>query len=337
MANRIKVASDISDFFGEYLSSRGCTQATVNSYLSTFSLWIEFLQKEKGLKPESVDYKVINHQNVIEFINWLRSKRGNGDSTCIVRLAAFKSLSHYLLPKHPDQFEEYSRISDLKIKNLHKKDPIYLKQDAIALIKEQIDTSDKLGYRDFGIIAVLYMTGVRVSELINIRISDISLSPPPTLRVKGKGGRERTIAINENLKKFLLRYIKKMGGHDDRGFLFVNKKGNPLSRYDVSYIIKKYSDLARKENPALIPEGIGPHTFRHTFAMTLLNSGVDLNTIRLLLGHSSVQTTEIYARIDGTEKREAIKKVGTEFGSSSQRQEWKDNETMAWLMSLSKK
>ena len=176
----------------------------------------------------------------------------------------------------------------------------------------------------------------RVQEIADIKIVHIRFSAPATIRITGKGDKTRVVPLLSRTEDILKQYIKDFkidaGGND--AYLFQNRNGQHLSRFGISYILTKYADKARKVHPELIPERLSPHCIRHSKAMHLLQANVNLVYIRDLLGHSSVTTTEIYARADTTLKREALEKANPIKDTPAMPQ-WNDDEgLMEWLRTL---
>lgn len=232
------------------------------------------------------------------------------------RLAAFKSFATFLRYEKPEYIEETVRIQSIPLKRALKKDISYLKPDGIKLLLSQIDRSNRNGRRDYTMITVMYTTGIRVSELIAIRGCDVSLSNPKTLVIHGKGGKIRHVPIIKHIAPIIEKYLKENRcilpqNLDD--YIFKSHTGGQFTRQGINYMISKYSKEARNKEPDLMPEDCSPHKIRHSSAMSLVEEGVDLITIRDLLGHSSVQTTEIYAKMSAASRRSAIEAASKEI------------------------
>ncbi len=208
------------------------------------------------------------------------------------------------------------------------------------MLFDQIDLGKRNGLRDYAMLTLLYTTGIRVSELINLRIMDVSLQSPATLLVHGKGQRDCYVPLFSNATKILGDYISRY--HLDRehllnDWLFKNHMNGQLQRQGLSYIMKKYANLARSRHPEWIPHDFSPHTMRHTTAMELVDCGVDLIYIRDLLGHVSVKTTELYARANSIKKREAIEAAGRQI-TPKEPADWEANVKLKdWLRNFNRK
>jgi site-specific recombinase XerD len=239
----------------------------------------------------------------------------------------------------PDCLPEFQAILNMPIKKSPQKEIAYLKTDGVKLLFDQVNTNKKNGLRDYAIMALLYTTGIRVSELVNIKVKDVSLQSPPTLLVHGKGRKSRFVPLTKQAVNILNRYIDfEIVAKNDRlhEWLFKNHMKEQFTRQGINYIIKKYAGLSRMVDPELIPKEFSPHKMRHTTAMELIGSGVDLIYIRDLLGHVSVKNTEVYAKADVTKKREAIEAVSKDIVPKENAQ-WEGNgKLLNWLKNFNR-
>ncbi|WP_373657479.1 tyrosine-type recombinase/integrase [Sporomusa acidovorans] len=204
-------------------------------------------------------------------------------------------------------------------------------------MKSQPDSSTKNGFRDLVLLSVLYDTAARVDELINLKVKDVRLMPA-IITLHGKGSKVRQVPIMSNTKSLLASYMdtRKIcsGISDTENFLFVNQKCQKLSRWGISYIINKYVEQAKTDIAFTVRFPVTPHIFRHSKAMHLLQSGVNLIYIRDFLGHSECSTTEIYARADSEMKRKAIENAFPDLVPDGLPKWEEDGDLMKWLNSL---
>ena len=229
------------------------------------------------------------------FLEWLETERNASISTRNQRLAALKTFAKYASYNSVENMDLFQGILELKVKKSTSKTVDYLSTDAVALLLQQPDTNSRSGIRDLAMLSLLYETGARVQELIDIKVGDISATTPTTLKLIGKGRKVRIIPISIKVASIVRKYLSVWSHNNTEDFLFTNRCHSPLTRSGVTYILKKYAEKARKINPELIGNtNIHPHVLRHSKAMHLLESGVNLIYIRDFLGHSSVTTTEIY-------------------------------------------
>lgn len=314
---RTDFAVYLNKYFIDYLPNIcGSTPQTIDSYRYSFILFLNYLQDEHNISADKVNISDLTWKNVLNYLDWLQRKRANGISTRNQRQAALNSFVRFLMYEFPEHLPEYQKILGIPIKKAPQKEISYLKTDGVALLIRQVDLNRQNGLRDYVILSLLYTTGIRVSELIQIRIRDLSLQTPFTLLVHGKGQKSRYIPLMRNTIPVIQKYLieKKADRPEKREeWLFKNHMNEPFTRQGINYIVGKYVKLARRIAPDEIPPDFSPHKMRHTTAMGLVESGVDLIYIRDLLGHVSVKTTEVYARADAWHKRAAIEAASKEI------------------------
>lgn len=337
------LAKQLSRFLSVYLPhERNVSPNTVSAYRDTFVSFFLYLRDEKHLKAEKTTLADIDRDNVIGYLRWLIDKQGCSNATRNNRLAAIKSFVSYLQYDCVEHMDQWQRI--LAIKGLKKEHttPSQFTQEGIKLLLEQPDTTNLRELRHLAILALMYDTGCRVQELADLTVESLRIqSKPYSIKIYGKGRKTRIVPLSEHVVDILTKY---MGCHRidmdiaKKNPLFWNSSMNKLTRAGITYILKKYAVMARISNPNLIPEVISCHQLRHSRAIHLLQAGVNLVWIRDLLGHSSIQTTEIYIRVDSKQKREAIEKASENLTPSDVIGEWVDNsDLISWLKRLGKK
>jgi len=292
------------------------------------------MEEEKRISADKVKISDLNYSSVSCFLGWLQEKRGNGISTRNQRQAAINSFIKYLMYEFPEYLNEYQRILMIPVKKAPQKEISYLKTDGVKLFLDQVNTRTTNGLRDYVMITLLYTTGIRVSELINIRVKDVSLHEPYTLLVHGKGQKSRYVPLMKNIIPILQKYLIQMGYDNDsklNEWLYKNHMKEQFTRQGINYIVKKYTIKSRKIDQTLVPADFSPHKIRHSTAMGLVDSGVDIIYIRDLLGHVSVKTTEIYAKADVAKKRKAIEAASKDI-VPEEKSQWDNNTTLKdWL------
>lgn len=327
-------------FFTVHLpNANGSTPMTIDSYRYAFIQFLAFME-EKSISADSIEISDLTYQTVLEFLEWLQVNRGNSIATRNQRQAALNSFIHYLMYEFPEYLPEFQLIISLPVKKAPQKEISYLKTEGVQLLFKQVDIHKRNGLRDYVMLTLLYTTGIRVSELINIKVKDVSLQSPPTLLVHGKGQKSRYVPLLSSAVKILRDYIVSDGlnkEHFLNDWLFKNHMKEPFRRQGINYLIKKYADLARTQNPNLIPADLSPHKMRHTAAMELVDSGVDLLYIRDLLGHVSIKSTEAYGRANSAKKREAIEAASKEIVPREEAQ-WENNSRLKdWLKNFNRR
>lgn len=328
-------AYHLTYFLVEYLPKRvGVSQNTIKAYRDVFSLLLHYISEEKGTSVAKITTKTLTAELITEFLLWLEQERGCSVSTRNQRLAAIQSFFKYLqLEGNLDELMEYQRVLGLPMKKAEKKTFNYFSPDGIKKLLEQPNTKTRNGRRDLVLLSVLYDTGARVQELVDLNIGDVRFTEPPTIRLVGKGNKARIVPIMGTTKSNLKMYLDELGNLPSEMPLFTNNSGKRLTRNGITYILDKYAEQARFGNESDVPRFVSPHVIRHSKAMHLLQAGVNLVYIRDLLGHVSVTTTEVYARADGKMKREALMKASAE--TADELAPWKqDADLMSWLKTL---
>lgn len=205
---------------------------------------------------------------------------------------------------------QWQSVRSIRLKRAGKSSVSYLTIDGIKCLLEQIPAETRNGRRDLALLSLLYDSGARVQELVDLTPSSLRLYKPYIVELSGKGMKKRIVPLQEKQTELLRAYIKEFGLDQpsmNMHPLFFNSWGEKLTGAGVTYILLKYARIAKIVKPELIPEKISPHVLRHSKAMHLLQGGVNLVYIRDILGHVSIQTTEIYARADSKLKQEALK------------------------------
>lgn len=337
--------SDFSYMLSKYLSvhltgERNFSPNTILAYRDTFKLMLVYLRDEKSMPPERVTLNDISRKLVREFIDWLGSVRGSSVATCNQRLGAIHAFFDFVQYEMPEKLQLCQDIIGTKMAKAPQSAINYLSLDGIKAILSMPDTSTKSGRRDVALLSLLYDTGARVQELVDLTVGDVRFVSPATVRLTGKGNKSRIVPLLHGTESILREYMKDLPEQlftDNNKPLFLNREKEKFSRGGITYVLQKYADAARITNPGIIPDKLSPHCFRHSKAMHLLQADVNLIYIRDLLGHTNVKTTEIYARADSTAKREALEKASP-IKTIVQFPSWNDDSgLMNWLQNFGKK
>lgn len=322
---------------------RGLSINTVRSYRDTFKLFLQYCADSRSLSTGRLTLSLVDRDLVSGFMTYLEEKRNAGNSTLNQRLAAVHAFVKYLQIEEPTYILEYQRILSIPYRRALKPVIEYLSKDALRIYFASIDTATRRGRRDYCLLTVLYDTGARVQELCDLRIRDLILDDNPYVRLAGKGSKTQLVPLLDSTVKLLRRYMEEFHASNPLGndaFVFFGKGGDRLSRSTVNHMIDKYAKISREKSP-LIPEKVTPHTFqvtphtfRHTKAMHLCQAGVDMIYIRDILGHVSLETTNIYAKINIEQMRDALENTYPEL-SGTDLPDWsEDNSLMDFLTGL---
>lgn len=341
MKKNSNFAKYLRNFFSEYLSAeRGVSPNTMRSYGTTFASFLNFMKAKKKIEAEKLALEHVSRKNILDFLEWLQTSKESSISTRNQRLAAIHSFCKYMQYEDVTRLQQWQEVLGVKMKKAIKSTVSYLTLDAVKVLLEQIPHDNMRSRRDLAMLSLLYETGARVQELIDLRPVDVCLTKPCYITLYGKGSKRRIVPIQDAQVAIIGKYMEENHLHEPRMNqrpLFQNGRGGKLTGAGVTYILNKYVAMARNSTEGLIPDKISPHSLRHSKAMHLLQAGVNIVYIRDILGHVSIQTTEIYARADSKQKREALEKAyapiipNMEILESS----WEaDSELKTWLKNL---
>lgn len=327
----------LTTYFSTYLPSTcGVSPNTCNSYRDAFKLLLLYFQEEKGISANSIDLRMLNRDLVIDFLDWLELQREVSVSTRNQRLAALKAFAHYVQYRNPEYLENCTDIISIRPKKHDKTVVPFLTEDELKALLAQPNPSTRHGLRDLTLLSLLYDSGARVQELTDLELKDIRLTNPAMVTLTGKGRKARQVPLMKDTCKLLDTYIRNYHLESEplTSPLFFNKKGQALSRYGVTYILKKYASQAKLDCDS---KKISPHVLRHTKAMHLLRAGVNMIYIRDFLGHVDVSTTEVYARIDAEMKRKIFEEKVPNYTPNLTMPWEEDEDLLQWLTQFGKK
>lgn len=327
----------LSDFFSVYLTTqKNVSKNTIYSYRDTFKLLLKYCQDVKGIAIECVSLDSLTVELIKGFLNWLENERRCSISTRNQRLASIHSFFRYIQCEEPAGIYHFQQVMSISIKKTEKKVFEHLLPEAVKLILEQPDKESRKGRRDLTLLSVLYDTGARVQELIDIKVIDVTLDPPPVISLTGKGNKVRRVPLMKNTVALLQQYLQENDLNKpwkNQYPLFKNNQHNKLTKEGIAYILDKYVQMASAKSQ-IVPKRLSPHALRHSKAVHLLQAGVNLIYIRDFLGHANLKTTEIYARIDTETKRKAIENAYPEI-ITDQLPDWnRDKGLLSWLSEL---
>lgn len=325
----------LHEYFADYLPRlRGMSPNTIQSYRDSLVLLLRFVACDRTRAVADLALTDIDPKRVLAFLSYLEQDRKNGVTTRNVRLSAIHAFFRYVGTRHPDQLGLVQQITGIPFKRARQRVVEYLEYEEIEAVLSVIDQKTLDGRRDYALVATMFNTGARVQEIVDLEARDLSLTRPFQIRIFGKGRKERFCPLWPQTAKTLRAFCKERN-RDLRSDakVFLNHRGEGLTRFGVRYILAKYLGRARSRVPSLAKKRLHPHSMRHSAAVALLKSGVDLSSISQWLGHASLNTTNRYAAIDLEMKRKAIAQVKTIPRSSHT--PWKRDRTiLEWLESL---
>jgi integrase/recombinase XerD len=287
----------------------GASPNTISSYKDTFKLFLIFASESKKVKPEKITLDTISKGFVINFLDWIENERNCSIQTRNQRLTAFHAFFRYVQIEKPEYLLKCQEILEIRKKKGKQETINFLSIEGVELLLKQPDPASSSGMSHQALLTFMYATACRVQEAVDATIMDFKFNGNNLVKLTGKGAKSRLVPLESQVIKLMDYYLnerKKKKLFSLSAPLFINHSGNKLTRQGITMILKKYANSARLKKSDLIPEKLSPHSLRHSRAVHWLQSGVDLIYIRDLLGHASVQTTEIYAKIDGDMKKNLL-------------------------------
>ena len=302
---------------------------TKASYSTTFHLLLEFMNKEKNINPNKIEIETITKEVIVQFLDWLETNRNVSIQTRNQRLACIKSFYKYVQSNEPDLFDTCSLILSIKNKKVPNKIISYFSEDEVRIMINYLNNSKDL--KKLTMICVLYETGARVSEFINIKLNDLNLSDNASITLYGKGNKVRVVPISQELVKLINKYLKEVYINYGEDYLFYSTQKKKYYRNSINKIITTLVNDLKIKHPNYFYGSYSPHSLRHTKATHLYNNGTPLLYIKEFLGHSTVSSTEIYATPDSKKQRKEILKNSESIKTKNKYSNNKKDDLNNWL------
>ena len=281
---------------------------TCESYAYAFKLLFEYAAATLKSTPSALQLEQIDAPLVLGFLSHLETVRGNGPNSRNTRLASIKSFMHFMEYRMPSALEQIRRILAIPTKQADTRLVRHLTVEETQAILDAPVPTRRDGIRDRAMLHLCFAGGLRVSELIGLQLADLKLQPHASVLVHGKGRKERCLPLWKETTTALRAWLA-VRGTAATPELFLNARGEPMTRSGFEYILCKHAQAAAPRCPSLSTKRISPHVLRHTCALTILQATKDLRKVSLWLGHAHMQTTEIYTRADPSVKLEALEAV----------------------------
>lgn len=303
-------------FFVEYLmNQRRASTRTIAAYRDTFRLLLEFVERQQGKQPAGLSLEDLSATVVLAFLDYLETERHNCVRTRNARFAGIRAFMHYVGLREPALLALTQPILAIPMKRFERPLVGFLTREHIEALLIAPDPDTWSGRRDRVMFATLYNTGARVSELTGMRIGDLSLAPAAAIQIRGKGRKERCVPLWHRTATQLREWLRQLPC-DSNLPLFPNRIGDFLTRTSVAERLKLAAQTLTHRYPELAHQRITPHVVRHSTAMHLLQSGVDITIIALWLGHESPVTTHTYIEADLAMKERALQALQPPKGAS---------------------
>jgi len=296
----------LASFLREHLpKERRASQHTCEAYAQCFQLLLCFAADWLKIKPAKIEIEPLDAPLILAFLAHLEKKRGNSARTRNARLAAINSFFRYLEYRVPSCLDQSRRIHAIPLKKTDQSLVGYLTRNELQALLDAPDTSIISGIRDRAMLHLTFAAGMRVSELVGLQLDQIDRQSMSSVHIMGKGRRERVLPLWKETTAAIRAWLK-VRPVDGAPELFLNARGQAMTRSGFEYILEKHVATAVRNTPSIANKRVSPHVLRHTCAMHTLQATRDVRKVSLWLGHASLQSTEIYLRTDPTEKLEAL-------------------------------
>ena len=303
------IAPLITNFLREHMPiEQGCSPHTCETYAYAFRLLFIFASKRLGVKPSQICLEQIDTALILDFLSHIEEQRGNCAATRNGRLAAIKAFIRYVEFRVPSALAQAQQIHAIPGKRHDQALVRHLTREEVQSILNAPNITTRLGIRDRAMLHLCYAGGLRVSELVSLPLESLSLQRPPSIRVLGKGRKERCLPLWKETAADLRAWLAVRGAVPVPE-LFVNAEGAAMTRAGFEYILDKHVKTATASCSSLIERSVSPHQLRHSCALTILRATRDIRKVALWLGHADTRTTEIYLRVDPSEKLEVVEAV----------------------------
>ncbi len=324
----------IRRFLCSYLTDvRNLSGNTVKAYRDAIRMLIAHICQSRRVDADAILIKDVTPKVILSMLDDVEHKRGCSVKTRNLRLSAFVALAKYVATNCPEHIEWCREIRNIPVKKAPRKLITYLEKEEMDALLNTPDRNTEQGWRDYVLLLFLYNTGARAEEAASLQIKDLFMPKGkglPIVTVMGKGNKKRRCPLWDNTRRELRRLIGKRNPDD---FVFINRLGQPMTRFGVYEMVTRHASRLTETMPSVKDKRVSPHTIRHTTATHLLQSGVDINTIRAWLGHVSVETTNIYAEVNMEMKAKAL--LNCEMKGKKTKKHWRDDKNlMTFLDSL---
>ncbi len=300
------LAPSLATFLREHLPrDRRASPNTCESYAYSFQLLVTFAAERLGMKPRQLEVEHLDVPMILAFLEHIELKRANTARSRNTRLAAIKSFFHFLEYRLPACLDQALRVHAIPMKKIDQGLVATLTSEEIQALLNAPDPRTLSGTRDRAMLHLAFAAGLRVSELVGLTVDQFDPRAPASIRVIGKGRRERVLPLWRETTAAIKAWLA-VRPHGLDIALFLNGAGRSMTRSGFEYILAKHTGTAATAQPSIAGKKVSPHVLRHSCAMHMLQATHDIRKVALWLGHASLQSTEAYLRADPTLKLEAL-------------------------------
>jgi integrase/recombinase XerD len=331
MTGSPSLAPVLQFFFTEHLSShKQASPRTVLAYRDSFRLLLQFVQTKTGKAPSGLCVQDLDAPVILAFLDNLEQQRNNTVLSRNARLAAIRSFFRVVALRDPGSVGVVTRVLAIPVKRTDKRLVGYLTREEMDAVLAAHDQTQWLGRRDYTLLLTMYNSGARLSEITSLQRQQVVFGPTTYLRLKGKGRKERDVPLWAKTSRVLQQWFRGLDGAQD--IVFPTIRGTSLSADAVHHLLSQAVKRALPTCPSLGAKHVTPHVFRHTTAMHLMQSGIDMAVIALWLGHESIETTHKYVEADLATKERALERIAPK--DQKARRFKADDKLMAFLSSI---
>ena len=335
MTDRSRLGSWVRRFLHEHMiGERNLSRNTQASYRDTLCLLLPFAATRCKEAVDKLSIDDLSADCIRAFLAYLEEVRHCSVSTRNQRLAAIHALARFIGERSPEHIDWCSQIRAAPFKRSGKASLSYLEKTELDALLGTPNQRTEQGCRDYAVLLFLYNSGARASEATRVTIADLQRESGGAgfVKLHGKGGKVRTCPL---WTKTMAELIPLTTNRPDSAPLFLNCRGEPLTRFGIHTLVERHAKAAAQQVPSLLAKRVSPHTIRHTTATHLLRAGVDINTIRAWLGHVSLDTTHVYAETDLVMKAKALAACDPGGAVKKPKRKWRDDpDLMQFLRSL---
>ena len=328
----------VHSFFEDYLRvQKGLRPSSIRSYRDVLKLFLRYIAKEIRRPVTRLSIQQLSFEHTLAFLKHVEEARCNHIRTRNQRLAVLRTFFEYVATRTPEMLDTCQRVAAIPVKRVPPPETQFLDPEEITSVLRGLPRKGRHALRDRSLVLFLYNTGARVQEVADLCAESLDLGPQPRVQLHGKGDKWRTCPLWIDTVKHLKMLLDERGGpRTDSSPVFCSRPGIPLTRFGIYKIVRRHTRHLDRDGAH--PRRITPHVFRHTAAVHLLESGVEINVIRAWLGHVSLDTTNRYAELTLRAKEQALRTCEPELDTPAgarRRAVWKDDQSLlAWLDSL---
>jgi integrase/recombinase XerD len=331
----------IVSFFRNYLvNQKGYSQNTISSYSDCIRLLISYTCDHLEVAIDKLDLFHFTDDLILDFLDHLEQTCGNKAATRNQRLAAIKTLFRFFALQDPTFIAVCEHVCAIRAKKTSHKVIASLEKDEVNAIFATVNADTLLGARDQALLHLLYNTGARVQELVDLDASDLRMEKPFQVLLTGKGRKQRVTPLFPETIEAIHHYLKlRDQSRIENMPLFVNSRGQRITRFGIRYIVNKYATRSAATRSSLNAKNVTPHTFRHTTALHMIQSGIEITAVSQWLGHADIKTTTIYVEINNEMKRkvlEAFPPPSAPHTNQPNEPLWHDPPILAFLKDVSR-